>query len=123
MVLPTLIESELKRVKEGQKREMCDKLRLWLANPETVLEGDKCLPLSAELRSILSHFSLFRLHGQGVIFRIFLYRDHLLMIVTIQGGEELDPTSTLVIKRIDWGMFYIRTHNLGRNFFFFLSRL
>ena len=123
MVLPTLIESELKRVKEGQKREMCDKLRLWLANPETVLEGDKCLPLSAELRSILSHFSLFRLHGQGVIFRIFLYRDHLLMIVTIQGGEELDPTSTLVIKRIDWGMFYIRAHNLGRNFFFFLSRL
>ena len=42
MVLPTLIESELKRVKEGQKREMGDKLRLWLANPETVLEGDKC---------------------------------------------------------------------------------
>ena len=109
MVLPTLIESELKRVKVGQKREMGDKLRLWLTNPETVPEGDECLPLSAELRSILSHFSLFRLHGQGVIFRIFLYRDHLLMIVTIQGEEELDPTSTLVIERIGWGTFYIRT--------------
>ena len=52
----------------GAEGKMGDKLRMWLTRPETVLEGDECLPLSAELRSIFSRFTLFRLNGQGVIF-------------------------------------------------------